>query len=124
MINLILNNFSLFLLLFSIFLLQNPVLTFKIANNFNPSEIEIQAFKNYINKKPINFFNKKIEKLKNKNELLKGIRSDTKKSETIFDRQEFYKKLENYKKLLDWVYKILGFCSLFLVFKFFKRVKF
>jgi hypothetical protein len=122
--NLILNNFSLFLFLLSLFLLQNQTLIFKLANNFNVSEIEEQAFKNYIHKKPITFFTKKVKKLKNENELLKGIKSNTKKSETIFNKQEFYEKLENYKKLLDWIYKIMGFSILFLIYKFIKKVRF
>jgi hypothetical protein len=122
--NLILNNFSLFLFLLSLFLLQNQVLVFKLANNFKVNKIEIQAFKNYIRKKPITFFTKKVKKLKNENELLKGIKSNTKKSETIFNKREFYKKLENYKKLLDWIYKIMGFSMLFLIYKFIKKVRF
>jgi len=48
--SLILNNFSLFL---SLFLLQNQILIFKLANNFNVNKIEEQVFKNYINKKPL-----------------------------------------------------------------------
>ncbi len=122
--NLIFNNFSLFLFFLSLFLLQNQTLIFKLANNFNVSEIEEQAFKNYIHKKPITFFTKKVKKLKNENELLKGIKSNTKKSETIFNKQEFYEKLENYKKLLDWIYKIMGFSILFLIYKFIKKVGF
>jgi len=122
--NLIFNNFSLFLFFLSLFLLQNQTLIFKLANNFKVNKIEIQAFKNYIHKKPITFFTKKVKKLKNENELLKGIKSNTKKSETIFNKQEFYETLENYKKLLDWIYKIMGFSILFLIYKFIKKVRF
>jgi len=122
--SLIFNNFSLFLFFLSLFLLQNQILIFKLSNSFNVNKIEEQVFKNYINKKPINFFTKKVKKIENKNGLLKGIKPNTKKSFPIFNKKVFYKKLENYKKLLDWIYKMMGFSILFLVYKFIKKVRF
>jgi len=117
-------NFSFFLFFLSFFLLQNQVLIFKLANNLNVNKIEEQAFNNYINKKPIDFSGKKIEKIENKNELLSGVKPSANVSVLVFDEKVFYKKLEKYKKLLEWIYRMLGFSILFLVYKFIKKVRF
>ena len=120
-INLILNNFTFFLFLTIILLLNNKILIFKLANNNISDTSYILAFKGYLEHKEITFFTKKIEKI-NKSVLFSKLkdRREIKK----FDEKLFYQYLKNYKKVLDWVYKILGFSLLFLIYKFFKKVRF
>ena len=120
-INLILNNFTFFLFLISILLLNNKILIFKLANNNISDTSYILAFKGYLEHKEITFFTKKIEKI-NKSVLFSKLkdRREIKK----FDEKLFYQYLKNYKSFLDWVYKILGFSLLFLIYKFFKKVRF
>jgi len=119
-INLILNNFTFFLFLISILLLNNKILIFKLANN-NISDTYILAFENYLKHKKITFFTKKIKKV-NKSVLFSGLKQKEKIKR--FDEKLFYQYLKNYKSFLNWVYKILGFSLLFLIYKFFKKVRF
>jgi hypothetical protein len=121
LVNLILNNFAIFLLVISLFLLQNKIFLFKVSNNFNVISLEEKAFVNYLKHKKITFFTKKIERIK-KDVLFKGIVKNNEKKE-VFSLETFYKKLENYKSYLDFVYKMLGFSLLFLAYKFIRRIK-
>jgi hypothetical protein len=121
LVNLILNNFVIFLFVISIFLLQNRIFLFKLSNNFNINSFEEKAFVNYLRHKKIGFFTKKIERVK-KDILFNGIVKNNEKKE-VFSLEVFYQKLKNYKNWLDFVYKVLGFSLLFLGYKFIKRVK-
>ena len=115
--NLIFNNFSLFVLFVCVFLISNPVLVFKIANNFDVTNIEISVFKRYLKTKKI----EKIEIKKNnpKSKLLEKVQG-TEDFEKVSD---IVKKIENFKKMMDKVYWFLGLSILLLVFKFFKKVR-
>jgi hypothetical protein len=121
LVNLILNNFAIFLFVISIFLLQDKIFLFKLSNNFNVNAFEEKAFVNYLSHKKITFFTKKIERIK-EDVLFKGIVKSNKKKET-FSLEVFYQKLENYKDWLNFVYKVLGFSLLFLTYKFVRKVK-
>jgi len=115
--NLIFNNFSLFILIVCVLLISNPVLTFKIANDFDVTNAEISVFKRYLKTKKI----EKIEIKKNnpKTKLLKKVEG-VKEFEKVFD---IAKRIENFKKLQDKIYWFLGLSILLLVFKFFKKVR-
>jgi len=113
----VLNNFSLFLFLLSLILLSNPFLSFKLVNKFNVTDLDLKVLKKYLK-------TKKIE-LQSENRVQKSNKSliniSQEKKET---KEEVFKKIENFKRFKDFIYKILGFSLLFLIFKFFKRVRF
>jgi len=120
-INFIFSNFVFFLFLLSILIISNKVLIFKLANNNISDTYYILAFKSYLEHKKITFLTKKIEKV-NKSILFSNLKNDSKIRK--FDEKLFYQMLQNYKNFSDWVYKVLGFSLLFLVYKFFRKVRF
>jgi len=95
----VLNNFSLFLFLLSLILLSNPFLSFKLVNKFNVTDLDLKVLKKYLK-------TKKIE-LQSENRVQKSNKSliniSQEKKET---KEEVFKKIENFKRFKDFIYKI------------------
>ncbi len=116
----ILNYFSLFAILFLLFLTTQKTLLFKIANNFNVKNVDVVVFQNYIKSKKIELHTDNRMQKNNKSLLT----ISQKKIDERFDKKKFEKELKRYKKLTTNLMSVLIVFLVIALIKFFKKVRF
>jgi len=121
MAGLIKNNFALFLAIIIGILVYNPLILFKIVNNFQINPAEEKVFQKYLmDKKVINLKKEKINREALNNPLLFSKKA---REYGVFNEKVFIKKVKNFVNWRDKLMAFLGFLIIFVVFKFFKNVR-